>query len=107
VFSDVTSAKSRFAGGGKGVRLLCKESEAMHGRAQSACRAHLLIDIGDGLLALPVHVEDLQEGFVDTLVIAEACLQCTRGLVKVNPVVACRAGGTNPPENTGQDVSLP
>jgi len=36
--------------------------------------SHLLVDVGDGLLALPVHVEDLQEGLVDPLVVGEASL---------------------------------
>lgn len=37
--------------------------------------AHLLIDIGDVLLALPVHIEDLKKGFVNAFVICKARLR--------------------------------
>ena len=37
--------------------------------------AHLFIHIGDRLLSLPIHIEDLQKGFVHTLIAGEARLQ--------------------------------
>ena len=37
--------------------------------------AHLLVDVGDGLEALPVHVQDLQERLVHPLVVREARLR--------------------------------
>jgi len=36
---------------------------------------NLFVDVGDGLLPLPVHVEDLQEGLVDPLVVGEPSLR--------------------------------
>ena len=41
-------------------------------------RTHLLVNVGDGLLALPVHVEDLQERLVDPFVIGEPSLREAR-----------------------------
>jgi len=43
-------------------------------------QGHLLVHVGDRLLALAVHVEDLQEGLVDALVRGEASLGKKRGL---------------------------
>lgn len=37
--------------------------------------AHLFIHICDRLLSLPIHIEDLQKGFVHTLIAGEARLQ--------------------------------
>ena len=37
--------------------------------------AHLLVDIRDGLLTFPVHIQDLQKGLVDALIVCEASLQ--------------------------------
>ena len=38
-------------------------------------REHLLVDVPNGLLALAVHVEDLQESLVHPLITREASLQ--------------------------------
>ena len=38
-------------------------------------REYLLVDVPDGLLALAVHVEDLQESLVHPLITCEASLQ--------------------------------
>ncbi len=36
---------------------------------------YLIVHIADVLLALPVHVQNLQESFVDSLISGKACLQ--------------------------------
>ncbi len=36
---------------------------------------YLIIHIADVLLALPVHVQNFQESFVDSLISGKACLQ--------------------------------
>ena len=41
---------------------------------------HLLIDIGDVLLALAVHIEDLKKGFVDAFIIRKASLQSSSAI---------------------------
>ena len=50
---------------------------------------YLIVDIADILLAFPVHIENFQKSFVDSLICGKSCLQAGYKIAACRQVSGC------------------